>query len=199
MIPMTSVLRILLSQIPQSEAVGQTGERLDYLRSFLQAHELALATMPTSWASLRNADAAGSGDIRPRGYTTDLLGDWHFAGVKAGNSLPVDDLLQWAESEPQFILRGATGSGKTCFARLLTLERAHAAIDDDQVAVPIWLDLALWDESHHSVEAFIEAQWPLLSYWKHWLENQRACIVLDNWNELVCAQSGVCAAGQQLD
>ena len=50
----------LLSQVPQSEAVAETGERLDYLRRLIQDIELALAKMPTSWASLRNTDAQNS-------------------------------------------------------------------------------------------------------------------------------------------
>ena len=173
----------LLSQIPQSESVPQTGERLDYLRGFIQATELQLAKMPTSWVSLRNADALGASGQRPRMYQPALMKDWEFTGIKSGNSLPVDDLLRWSEEEPQFILRGKTGSGKTYFAQLLALSQAHAALRDETMPVPIWLDLAQWDQSHHSLESFMDAHWPLLSYWRHWLESQTVLVVLDNWSE----------------
>ena len=176
----------LLSRIPESASVLQTGERLDYLRGFIEETELSLAKMPTSWATMRNSDISGNKDIRPRLYQTRFLQGWDFTGLKAGNALPVEDLLQWAEAEPQFIIRGDSGSGKTFFARLLALAQAQAAIHDEGAALPIWLDLAHWDEQHHSLEAFIEAQWSLLSFWQHWLETHRALFVLDNWN-VFCA------------
>ena len=173
----------LLSQIPQSESVPQTGERLDYLRCFIQTTELTLAKLPTSWVSLRNADAHGASGQRPRMVQPALMQDWDFTGIKSGNSLPVDNLLFWSAEEPQFILRGQTGSGKTFFAQLLALSQAHDALRDERVPVPIWLDLAQWDQGHSSLESFMDAQWPLLTYWRHWLESQTVLVVLDNWSD----------------
>jgi len=173
----------LLSQVPQSEAVAKTGERLDYLRGFIQDSGLALAKMPTSWASLRNADAQGADEIRPRMIQPSMLTDWDFTGEKAGNSIRVENLLAWSQAEPQFVIRGETGSGKTYFARLLALQQAQAAIRDEGEAVPIWLDMARWDANHRSLSAFIEAQWTLLTYWQHWLEQQQTLIVLENWSD----------------
>jgi len=169
----------LLSQIPQSEAVEKTGERLDYLRGFIQKVELALAKMPTSWATLRNSAGAGTGDIRPRMYQPKMT--WDFTVNKAGNSMPVDNLLTHARAEPQFILRGEAGSGKTFFARLLALQQAHAAMRDGGEAVPIWLDLALWEDKHQDFGAFVESQWPLLTHWQHWLGQQQTLLLLDNF------------------
>ncbi len=173
----------LLNQFPQSESAPQTGERLDYLRQFMHQTALAFASMPTSWAALRNGEAAGAGDMRPRMIHTDMLQSWGFVSAKAGNEMSVENLLNWAQSETQFMLMGASGCGKSYFARLLALEQAHAAARDEQAALPIWLDLSLCEDKHRSVDALIESQWPLLSYWQHWLEGHQAFFVLDNWND----------------
>lgn len=173
----------LLSQVPQSEAVRKTGERLDYLRGFIQDSELALAKMPTSWASLRAAETDDRVAIRPRMIQTGMIRDWDFSGEKAGTSLPVENLLAWSQEEPHFVIRGAAGSGKTCFARLLTLQQAHTAMRAEDAPVPIWLDMARWDAKQRSLNAFVESQWSLLTYWQHWLDQHQTLIVLDNWGD----------------
>ena len=178
----------LLSQVPQSEAVAKTGERLDYLRGFIQDCVLALAKMPTSWASLRNADADGASDLRPRILQPSMLTDWDFSGEKGGDTIRVEDLLAWSQEEPQFVIRGETGSGKSYFARLLALQQAQAAIRDEDEPAPIWLDLARWDGSHRNLSAFIESQWSLLTYWQHWLDQHQTFIVLDNWRDFALSQ-----------
>ena len=178
----------LLSQIPQSEAVAKTGERLDYLRGFIQGIELALSKMSTSWASLRHSDAHEAAEMRPRAIEASMLTEWEFTGKKAGNELPVENLLEWSRSEQRFIIQGATGSGKTYFAQLLALQQAHHALREDDAAVPIWLDLAQWTSDHRSLSAFVESQWPLLSYWQHWLDQRETMLVLDNWRDFVRAQ-----------
>ncbi len=172
----------LLSQFPQSESVPQTGERLDYLRGFIHQAGLAFARMPTAWAALRNGDAADAGDIRPRLIHADMLRQWEFVSAKSGAELPQASLLDWARSETQFMLLGERGCGKSALARLLALELAHAARRDETAALPIWLDLSLWEDDCRSADDFIESQWPLLSYWRHWLEGHRALFVLDNWS-----------------
>ncbi len=183
----------LLSQFPQSESAPQTGERLNYLRQFIQQAELNLARMPTSWAALRNGEAANSSDIRPRMIHTDMLRNWEFVSAKSGNELPLDDLLAWSLAESQFMLLGEPGSGKSSLARLLALEQAHTALRDEAAALPIWLDLSLGDDSQRSVDALIESQWPLLSYWRHWLEGQQALFILDNWDALRKSHPGLAA------
>ena len=184
----------LLSQIPESESVPQTGERLDYLRSFIEATELALAKMPTSWLSLRPGNSADGGVFRPRLAQLGLISDWAFTSRKAGKELPLEDLLQWAADEPHFVLSGERGSGKSSFARLLTLAQAHDAMGNAEAALPIWLDLAEWDERYPSVEAFIEAQWSLVSFWQHWLAQHQALIILDNWDVLRATQPAFASA-----
>lgn len=183
----------LLSQFPQSESVPQTGERLDYLRGFIHRSELAFARMPTSWAALRNGDAADAGDIRPRLIHADMLQHWEFISIKSGTELPQESLLDWSRDEAQFMLVGERGCGKSALARLLALEQAHEALRDEQAALPIWLDLSLWEDSCGSVDAFIESQWPLLSYWRHWLERHQALFVLDNWSNFRNAYPGFAA------
>jgi len=173
----------LLSQFPQSESAPAVGERLDYLRGFIHQTELAFAKMPTSWAALRNGDAANADDMRPRLIHSNFLQDWEFVIAKSGNELPLENLLAWSQNEAQFMLLGESGCGKTTFARLLALEQAHAALRDDGAALPIWLDLSHWQDNCRSVDAFIESQWPLLSYWQHWLEGHQAFFVLDNWKD----------------
>ena len=184
----------LLSRIPQSESALQPGERLEYLRGFIHETELALTTMPTSWAALRNADAVGGGDIRPRNALLQALGDWEYTASRPGAQQPLDDLRGWAQSEAQFALRGAAGSGKSTFARLLALEQAHLALRNANEALPIWLDLALWDESPGSLDAFIESQWRLVTFWQRWLEQHTSLIVLDNFNDLYQKQPQAAAA-----
>ncbi len=173
----------LLSQVPQSDAVAKTGERLDYLRGFIQDMERALARLPAAWASLRNAEAQGAAEIRPRILQPSLLRDWDFTGEKTGKSMPVEDLWAWAQAAPQFVLGGAAGSGKTSFARLLALQQAHDAIRNESAPVPIWLDLAQWDAEHRSLSAFIESKWTLLTYWQHWLDQHQTLFLLDNWSD----------------
>lgn len=174
----------LLARIPQSESVQQTGERLDYLRNFIQTLELQLSRMPTSRASLHGSRGQDSPSLRPRAYQSSLLRRWDFSNPKPKAALDVEDLLSWAKEQPQFILRGQIGSGKTTFARLLALEAAHAAMRDASAPLPIWLDLMKWEERYDSAETYIESQWGLVSYWKHWLENKQAWFVLDDWNDL---------------
>ncbi|MCY4062452.1 MAG: HEAT repeat domain-containing protein [Chloroflexi bacterium] len=178
----------LLSQVPQSESVAKTGERLDYLRGFIQETVLALSKMPTSWASLRNADADGAAELRPRMIQPGMLTDWDFKGEKGGHSIPIENLLAWSQEQPQFVIRGETGSGITYFARLLALQQAQAAIRDENEPAPIWLDLARWDGSHGNLSAFIESQWSLLTYWQHWLDQHQSLIVLDNWRDFANSQ-----------
>lgn len=178
----------LLSQVPQSETVAETGERLDYLRGLIQDVELALAKMPTSWASLRNSNAQNTAELRPRMFEPEILTDWDFTGIKAGNDLPIENLLEWAQAEPQFIIQGETGSGKTSFARLLALQQAHDALRDVGAAVPVWLDLAQWTSEHRTLDAFVESQWTLLTYWQHWLDQRQTLLVLDNWSDLARSQ-----------
>lgn len=174
----------LLARIPQSESVQQTGERLDYLRNFIQSLELQLSRLPTSRASLHASRGQDSPSLRPRAYQSSLLHSWDFSNLKSEAALAVEDLLSWSKEQPQFMLRGQVGSGKTTFARLMALEAAHAAMRDASAPLPVWLDLMKWEERYDSAEAYIESQWGLVSYWKHWLENKQAWFVLDDWNDL---------------
>ncbi len=171
----------LLSQFPQSDSATGSSERLDYLREFIQETELGFSKMPSSWAAMRNGGTRSASAIRPRLLHTALLSEWEFTAQKAGATLPLTDLRGWAENESQFVIIGEAGSGKTFFARLLALEQAHAALGDEQAALPIWFDLARWDDATRSLDAFIEANWPLLSYWQHWMAANPSVIVLDNW------------------
>ncbi len=173
----------LLGLFPESESVGQTGERLDYLRQFMQATEAACSRMPTSWAAIRNGEAPGAGDIRPRMLQTGLLREWEFTATKANHSAPQQDLLAWAQSEPQFAIVGEAGSGKTFFTRLLALEAAHSALRDEKAPAPVWLDLARWDTSARSLDDYMEANWPLLTYWRHWISTKPTLLIFDNWSD----------------
>ena len=144
--------------------------------------------MPTSWASLRNTNAQNSAELRPRMFQPSMLTDWDFIGNKAGNELPVDNLLEWSQAERQFIIQGETGSGKTYFAQLLALQQAHDAMRDGDAAVPVWLDLAQWTNDQRSLSGFVESQWTLLTYWQHWLDQRETLLVLDNFSDFVRSQ-----------
>lgn len=171
----------LLACIPQSESVQQTGERLDYLRNLTQTLELQLSQMPTSRASLANWAAEDFAGVRPRGYSSGLLRSWAFSDLDSEED--ATDLLSWARERPRFTLCGQAGSGKTTLARLLLLAYAHAAMRDDSAPLPIWLDLMAWEDGQESLDAYMEAQWGLVSYWKHWLAGHRALFVFDDWDD----------------
>ena len=192
--PSDHIAEALLSRIPQAQSAPQPGERLEYLRGFIHETEVSLSKMPTAWTTQRNADAPPASDVRPRNGQLALLNDWDFTGRRPGAELPIDDLRAWARSEPQFVLRGAPGSGKSTFARLLALEQAHAALRDADEALPIWLDLALWDAQYASLDAFVESQWTLLTYWQRWLEQHTSLFVLDNFSDLQRSQPQHAAA-----
>ena len=174
----------LLNQIPQSDAAMQVGERSEYLHRFIEKTELVLAKLPSAWASLRHKPGQEAPQIRPRAYAAQLLQSWEFVCRDAGNSFQIEDLYAWSSDGRNFVLGGNPGSGKTVFAHLLALAYAHAAMRDTAVALPIWLDLMKWDEGTPSLARFIENEWELVSYWKHWLDNNRAAFFLDNVSDL---------------
>ncbi len=172
----------LLSQLPQSDT-AQSSERGEYLRGLIQELELSLARLPSAWTSLQNADAPGASDIRPRAILAEAPEEWEFLDERASDSRPARDLYDWAATARSFALRGNAGSGKTTFAQLLALSQAHEALRDDAAACPVWLDLALWEDERDSLEAFMDAHWTPVSYWRHWLESNPACLYLDNWGD----------------
>ncbi len=174
----------LLNQIPQSESAQLTGERSAYLRNFIADCELRLAKLPPGWAALGNQPQQSSQPARPRAYPASLLQDWAFNAETADGSLIIEDLLQWSTSASQFALQGDGGSGTVFFARLLSLAHAHAALRDSHAPAPIWLELMQWDEAHPSLSSFMESEWQLISYWKHWLGSNSAVFYLNNWLEL---------------
>lgn len=175
----------LLNQIPQSESAQQTGERSGYLRNYIADCELYLAKLPMAWTSLRVQPGQLPQSVRPRAYPVELLQDWEFIASHAEGSLVIDDLLQWSAGESHFVLQGDGGSGATFFARLLSLVQAHTALRDSHSPLPIWLELMKWDEAHPSLSSFMESEWQLISYWKHWLGSNSAVFFLNNWLELI--------------
>ncbi len=178
----------LLSQVPEANNGRPTGERLDYLRGFIQGLELELAMMPTAWLSLGNHAALAAEGMRPRMAQPQFLHELEMTTFKTGAAETTRDFAQWSADEPQFVLSGEPASGKTFLARMLALKQAHAAMHDAAVALPIWLDLAHWDGGHQTLDAFMESQWSLVSYWQHWLEHNNAYFILDNWEVLRARQ-----------
>ncbi len=175
----------LLNQIPQSESAQQTGERSGYLQNYIADAELHLAKLPLAWTSLRVESGQSPQSVRPRAYPVELLQDWEFVASHADGSLVIDDLLQWSAGESHYALQGDGGSGTAFFARLLSLVHAHTALRDNHAPLPIWLDLMKWDDANPSLSSFMESEWQLISYWKHWLESHSAVFFLNNWSELI--------------
>jgi len=175
----------LLNQIPQSNSAQQTGERSGYLRNYIADAELYLAKLPSAWTSLRVGSGQSPQPVRPRAYPAQLLQDWAFIAGQGDGSLVIEDLLSWSAGERHFALCGDGGSGTTFFARLLSLVHAHAALRDSHAPLPIWLELMKWDEAHPSLSSFMESEWQLISYWKHWLGNNSAVFFLKDWPELI--------------
>ena len=175
----------LLNQIPQAESAQQTGERSGYLHNYIADVELYLAKLPMAWTSLRVQSGQSPAPVRPRGYPAELLQDWAFVVPHADGSLTIESLLGWSAGESDFLLQGDAGSGTTFFARLLSLAHAHSALRDSHSPLPIWLDLMKWDEATPSLSSFMESEWQLISYWKHWLGSNSAVFFLNNWHVLV--------------
>lgn len=183
----------LLNQIPQSETARQTGERAGYLRNYIADAELYLAKLPAAWTSLRVGSGQSPEPVRPRAYPAQLLQDWPFIARHGDNPLVIEDLLEWSAGEDQFILQDDGASGTTFFARLLSLVHAHAALRDSHPPLPIWLELMKWDEAHPSLSSFMESEWQLISYWKHWLGSNAAIFYLKDWHELLQRNPGYAA------
>ena len=173
--PQDISIESLLSRFPPSDRATQPGERADYLLQFIQDTEIALSRAPSAWAARHSA-----AETRPRALPFDLLRNWHFT---AGEAMPITDLDAWARDNARFTLLGVAGSGKTTLARTLALAQAHRALRDEELALPLWIDLARWDANAESPEQFIESCWPLVSYWRHWLAGNSGLILLDNWGD----------------
>ena len=187
----------LLSQVPQSEAAMPIGDRTEYLQSFVESAELSLAQLPTALSSHHQQPGQELRAFRPRGYCTQPLQNWEFRCRTDQGDYPVENLHLWASRAGSFALSGEAGSGKTVFARLLALAYAHRAMRQSDAALPIWLDLMIWDERFASLDDFIESEWGLVSYWKHWLEQNRAIFFLDNLSDLSAAHQEFAGELQQ--
>ena len=174
----------LLNQFPQSEGAPQVGDRTEYLHQFIESTELSLAKLPTAMASLQQTPGKNTLKTRPRGYCEQLLQNWELICHKDENTFQIENLHHWAADEGSFSLAGRAGSGKTVFAQLLALAYAQRALHDPNVPLPLWLDLMKWDQSFSSLDPYIESEWGLVSYWKHWLNSNQAIFFLDNFSDL---------------
>ncbi len=174
----------LLNQIPQAEGAQQVGDRTEYLHQFIASTELSLAKVSTAMGSLQRQPSKTALTTRPRGYCDELLQSWELICHQDNTTYQIENLYHWAAAEGRFALSGDAGSGKTVFAQLLALARAHQARIDSDAPLPIWLDLMKWDQGHASLDNFIESEWGLVSYWKHWLKDNQAIFFLDNLADL---------------
>lgn len=174
----------LLNQFPQAESALQVGDRTEYLHRFIESTELTLAKLPTAMASLKPRPGKNALKTRPRGYCEQLLQSWELICRKDNSSYQIENLYHWAANEGSFVLGGNAGSGKTVFAQLLALAHAHQALHDPGVPLPIWLDLMKWDQGNSTLDTFMESEWGLVSYWKHWLNSNQAVFFLDNFSGL---------------
>ena len=174
----------LLNQVPQAEGAQQVGDRTEYLHQFIASTELSLAKVSTAMGSLQRQPSKAALSTRPRGYCDKLLQSWELICHKDNTTYQIENLYHWAASEEGFVLSGDAGSGKTVFAQLLALAQAHQALIDPDGPLPIWLDLMKWDQGYASLESFIEREWGLVSYWKHWLKDNQAIFFLDNITDL---------------
>ena len=174
----------LLNQIPQAEGAQQVGDRTEYLHQFIASTELSLAKASTAMGSLQRQPGKAAISTRPRGYCEELLQSWELICRQNNTTGQIENLYHWAAGEERFVLSGDAGSGKTVFAQLLALARAHQALIESDRPLPIWLDLMKRDQGYASLESFIESEWGLVSYWKHWLKDNQAIFFLDNVSDL---------------
>lgn len=174
----------ILEHLPLPEERVKQSERTHYLHILIAQLEVDLSNLPTSRAASLSysSNLQESHPTRQRGYDNNLLTQWHFTYQDEGSTLDIENIMLWFEAQSQFVLCGPSGNGKTVIAQLLALQAAHQALHDTTVALPIWLDLVLWTENQ-TFEAFIESQWPLAFYWKHWLDTNQAFVIFDNWSD----------------
>ena len=174
----------VLERLPSQRTRTKQTERTNYLQTLIAGIELELLQLPTTRVSYlsHQGNLYKSHAIRPRGYDINLLTQWHFSYQEDGRELEVANILSWFDVQPRFALSGKSGSGKTTIAHLLALWNAHEGLYNDNIALPIWIDLALWTETQ-SFEQFIESQWPLAFYWKHWLDSNQALLIFDHWSD----------------
>ncbi len=179
----------VIKRLPTTEQHTNQSERQHYLFELITDIETSLAKSPTSRAvhQLHENKPYGDHVIRSRGYNINLLSQWHLILRVENGTIEIEDVLSWFESQSQFILSGKAGSGKTIIAQLLTLWVAHYALSDYSVPLPIWLDLALW-LPEQSPETFIDENWPLMHYWKNWIDTYETLFIFDNWTDF-CQQN----------
>ena len=177
-------IETILENLPEPEERINQAERTHYLYTLITDLEIELSLLPTSRAAAISHDEnlKTPPTIRQRGYDHQLLTQWYFTHKNRDSTLEVESIMSWFEAQPQFVLCGPSGNGKTVIAQLLALQGAHQALQETTVALPIWLDLTLWKKDQ-SVEEFIDSQWPLAFYWKHWLDTNQAFVIFDNWSD----------------
>lgn len=117
--------------------------------------------------------------IRPRGYFTDLLLSGSYNLAVDRNTLPLENLITLLESEPNLVLSGDSGSGKSVFAMLIALWKAHQYLADEDAQLPVYLDLAKWGKMD-SFEEFLTSQWQLAYHWQEWMKQKSVFFIIDN-------------------
>lgn len=177
-------IKRVLEYLPPANQAPHHNERRFHLYWLINALETKLMSIPTSRAIFRSHPGIeyDSTLIRPRGYDISLLAQQNFGVQKNDQLTDIDDLLEWVDAHPRFILSGHEGSGKSVNAILLTLWMTHRAISDHEVVLPFWFDLALWHKDQ-SMEQYFETHWSLAFHWSNWLESNPAFLVFDNWSD----------------
>jgi len=184
-------IEVIIENLPAPEDHINLAERTHYLYTLISELEVELSILPTSRAAAVSHDEnlKTPSTLRQRGYDHQLLTEWYFTHKNGDSTLEVESILSWFEAQPRFVLCGPSGNGKTVIAQLLALHSAHQALQDTTVALPFWLDLTRW-KNDQTIEEFIDSQWPLAFYWKHWLDSNHAFIIFDNWSDFCLLHPG---------
>lgn len=179
-------VRQIIDKVQVDNPQTRLTEREHYLYQSIVDIEAKLFCVPTSRAihELYPTQLRNEVEIRPRGYDLKTLQEWHLVSQIDNTTLNIEDVISWYDAQQQFMLLGEAGSGKTVISWLLALKAIHESLADENQALPILFDLALWTPEH-TLEEYIESQWPLAYYWKVWLDTKEALLIFDNLDDFV--------------
>lgn len=117
--------------------------------------------------------------IRPRGYFPDLLLNGSYTLAVDGDTIPLENLISLLEIEPNLALTGDSGAGKSTFACIIGLLKAHQYLANEQAQLPVYLDLAQWGK-FDSFEEFLTSEWQLAYHWQEWMKDNSVFFIIDN-------------------
>lgn len=176
-------INFIRAHLPETQLIVHQAARNLYINTFIERVELSLTQLPTSRALNQQNEGVRFESVlmRPRGYWFNSLIEEDINFVLDDTAEPIDNLLTFFQSQKQFVLQAAAGSGKSVIVKILGLWSALSASKNNEAPLPILLDLALF-KSEQSMDAFLQREWPFEVDWKEWITTHEAFFIFDNWS-----------------